>query len=164
VRFGGCRVIEDADWTDPLRLEARVAGVVARNRERLSDPVLAPAAFRRLVEELSRALGAAGIRRPEPLLGRVQHVQHAEMALIFGIKGREVFRRALCELLDVEALEAGSRQRHRGRNEHLESKETDCNHERRSEHWLFRHGVVSEVAEAPWGSSDRAAVRAETLS
>jgi hypothetical protein len=55
-------VIEDADWTDPARLEARVAGVVARNRERLSDPVLAPAAFRRLVEELSRALGAAGIR------------------------------------------------------------------------------------------------------
>ena len=61
MRFGGCRVIEDADWIDPLRLEARVAGVVARNRERLADPVLADAAFRRLVEELSRALGAAGI-------------------------------------------------------------------------------------------------------
>jgi hypothetical protein len=54
-------VIEDGDWTDPTRLEARVAGVVARNRVQLADPVLAPAAFRRLVEELSRALGAAGI-------------------------------------------------------------------------------------------------------
>ena len=52
-------VIEEADWIDPVRLEARVAGVVARNRERLADPVLADAAFRRLVEELSRALGAA---------------------------------------------------------------------------------------------------------
>ena len=55
-------MIEESDWTDPVRLEGRVAGMVARNRERLSDPVLAPAAFRRLVEELSRALGAAGIR------------------------------------------------------------------------------------------------------
>jgi hypothetical protein len=50
-----------ADWTDPVRLEARVAGVVARNHERLVDPFLAPAAFHRLVEELARSLGAAGI-------------------------------------------------------------------------------------------------------
>jgi hypothetical protein len=51
----------DADWTDPIRLEARVAGVVERNRPRLTDPFLAPAAFHRLVEELARSLGAAGV-------------------------------------------------------------------------------------------------------
>jgi hypothetical protein len=51
----------DADWTDPIRLEARVAAVVERNRPHLADPVLAPAAFRRLIEELARSLGAAGI-------------------------------------------------------------------------------------------------------
>jgi hypothetical protein len=54
-------VIEDADWLEPVRLEARVAGVVARNRERLADPFLAEAAFRRILEELARSLGAAGI-------------------------------------------------------------------------------------------------------
>ena len=54
-------MIEPADWTDPVRLEARVAAVVARNRERLADPVQAPAAFQRLVEGLARSLGAAGI-------------------------------------------------------------------------------------------------------
>jgi hypothetical protein len=55
-------MIEDADWTDPVRLEARVAGVVERNRPRLADPFQAPAAFRRLTEELARSLAAAGIR------------------------------------------------------------------------------------------------------
>jgi hypothetical protein len=54
-------VIEDADWTDPVRLEARVAGVVERNRPRLVDPLQAPAALHRLTEELARSLGAAGI-------------------------------------------------------------------------------------------------------
>jgi hypothetical protein len=53
-------MIEDGDWTDPVRLKARVAGVVERNRAHLADPFLAGAAHRRLVEELSRALGAAG--------------------------------------------------------------------------------------------------------
>ena len=98
------------------------------------------------------ALGAAGIRRPEPLLGRVQHVQHAEMALIFGIKGREVFRRALCELLDVEALVAGGRQRHRRIHHHLERNEAACNDERRCEHeWLCRHGFLPEFADGALG-------------
>jgi hypothetical protein len=55
-------MIEEGDWTDPVRLEARVAAVVERNRPRLADPVQAPAAFRRLTEELARSLGAAGIR------------------------------------------------------------------------------------------------------
>jgi hypothetical protein len=54
-------MIEEGDWTDPVRLEARVAAVVERNRPRLADPVQAPAAFRRLTEELARSLGAAGI-------------------------------------------------------------------------------------------------------
>jgi hypothetical protein len=54
-------MIEADDWTDPIRLEARVAAVVERNRLHLSDPVLAPAALRRLTEELARSLGAAGI-------------------------------------------------------------------------------------------------------
>jgi hypothetical protein len=54
-------MIEDADWTDPVRLEGRVAAVVERNRTSLADPYLAPAAFRRLLEELARSLGAAGI-------------------------------------------------------------------------------------------------------
>jgi hypothetical protein len=54
-------MIEDADWTDPLRLEARVAAMVERNRPHLVDPFLAGAAHRRLIEELSRALGAAVI-------------------------------------------------------------------------------------------------------
>jgi hypothetical protein len=54
-------VIEESDWTDPVRLEARVAGVIERNRPRLIDPIQAPAAFRRLLEELARSLGAAGI-------------------------------------------------------------------------------------------------------
>jgi hypothetical protein len=44
-----------------VRLEARVAGVIERNRPRLIDPIQAPAAFRRLLEELARSLGAAGI-------------------------------------------------------------------------------------------------------
>src|SRR5215217_7136481 len=91
------------------------------------------------------------------LSGRVEHVQHAEMPLILGIEGREVSGRALCELLDVEAL-ALSRQRHRGSNQHLDPDEAGCNDERRCEHeWLFGHGSVPEVAEAPSGSSDRAA-------
>jgi Helix-turn-helix domain len=54
-------MIQDSDWIDPVRLEARVAGVVDRNRARLADPVQASAAFRRLTEELARSLGAAGI-------------------------------------------------------------------------------------------------------
>ena len=54
-------MIEDSDWTDPVRLEARLAGVIERNRPRLVDPVQAPAAFRRLTEELARSLGAAGV-------------------------------------------------------------------------------------------------------
>jgi hypothetical protein len=54
-------MIEEGDWTDPVRLEARVAAVVERNRPRLADPVQAPAAFQRLAEELARSLGAAGI-------------------------------------------------------------------------------------------------------
>jgi hypothetical protein len=54
-------MIEEGDWTDPVRLEARVAAVVERNRLRLADPVQASAAFRRLTEELARSLGAAGI-------------------------------------------------------------------------------------------------------
>src|SRR5215216_4595595 len=82
------------------------------------------------------------------LSGRVEHVQHAEMPLILGIEGREVSGRALCELLDVEAL-ALSRQRHRGSNQHLDPDEAGCNDERRCEHeWLFRHDFVPEVAEA----------------
>ena len=68
------------------------------------------------------APGAAGCSSADEarldLSGRVQHVQHAEMPLIFVIKGREVFRRAQCEIA-VEAL-AGSCQRHRGSNQHLE--------------------------------------------
>jgi hypothetical protein len=57
----GLTLIEDTDWIDPIRLEARVAGVIERNRPRLVDPFLAPAALHRLTEELARSLGAAGI-------------------------------------------------------------------------------------------------------
>jgi hypothetical protein len=143
-----------AEEDDPRELHRLV-----RRQERQGIALDGIAHEWRLLED--RARNAAWM----PLSGRVQHVQHAEMPLIFGIKGREVFRRAQSDLLDVEALGAGSRQRHRGRNQHLEPKEAACNDERRSEHeWLFRHGFVSEVAEAPWGSSDRAAACTETLS
>jgi hypothetical protein len=54
-------MIEEGDWTDPVRLEGRVTAVVERNRPRLADSVQAPAAVRRLIEELTRSLGAAGI-------------------------------------------------------------------------------------------------------
>jgi hypothetical protein len=54
-------VIEDVDWIDPVRLEARVAGAVARARGPLTDPRQASVTQRRLLEELARDLGAAGI-------------------------------------------------------------------------------------------------------
>jgi hypothetical protein len=41
-------MIEEGDWTDPVRLEVWVAAVVERNRPRLADPVQAAAALRRL--------------------------------------------------------------------------------------------------------------------
>jgi hypothetical protein len=81
-------------------------------------------------------------------LSALQHVQDSEMPLIFGIEGRQVFRRAQCDLMDVEAL-AGSRQRHRGIYQHVEPHEAGCNDERRCENdWLVRHGFVPEVAES----------------
>jgi hypothetical protein len=66
-------MIEDADWIDPVCLEAQVAGVVARERGRLTDPRQAPAAHRRLLEELAQDLGAAGIPDPQAVACGLLH-------------------------------------------------------------------------------------------
>ena len=82
---------------------------------------------------LRSCLGEARLGRS----GRVHHVQHAEMPLIRGIKGREVFGCAQRELIDVDAL-FGCRHRNRGSDQHLGPNEADGNGESRCEYdWLF---------------------------
>jgi hypothetical protein len=82
---------------------------------------------------LRSCLGEARLGRS----GRVQHLQHAEMPLVLGIKGRKVLGRAQRELIDVHAL-FDRRHRNRGSDQHLGPNEAGGNGESRCEYdWLF---------------------------
>jgi hypothetical protein len=53
-----------ADWRDPVRLQAKVHGTVARYRPQLSSPERGGATFAALHDALTEALAAEGI--PDP--------------------------------------------------------------------------------------------------